>query len=114
MHKSDFEEMLAQLPLPVPPPELRTKLLAHAHRQQRLSFWQRVWGWSLAAITALLLALNLYISHIQERQIIALVGPATVEKTMDMDRLWRHRLEQQSQLSLLEAELMGENKERSL
>ncbi len=114
MHKSDFEQMLAQMPLPVPLPEWRTKLLARARRQQRLSLWQRVWSWSLAAITALLLALNLYFSPIHERQIFSLVGPATGEKTLDMNSLFWHRLEQQSQLSLLEAELGGENKERSL
>lgn len=79
----DFEQSLVQTPLPDPPPQARTALLARARRERRWRTIERVWGWTLATAAALLLVLNLHFGRMHERELLALTGPSAIERTID-------------------------------
>ena len=99
MNDQEFELQLSRTPLPEPPAEVRGRLLARARREQRWRTVERLWGRTLAAAAMLLLVLNLHFGRVHERQMIALVGPPSVERPMDA-QLVLARFEQHQRLLL--------------
>jgi len=80
---TEFEPRLSQMPLPEPPPALRTRMLAQARREHRWRTVERVWRWTLVAAAALLLIANLHFAQAHEREMVALVGPPGIERPIE-------------------------------
>jgi hypothetical protein len=87
----DPELTLAQAAPPELPENLRGRVLTQARRALRWRKVERVWGWSLAAVVLLLLIINLGFGHVRERQMVALLGPQGIERSVGTVQQYQRR-----------------------
>ena len=114
MTDEEMESRLAKTPLPAPPPELRGRIVAAGQRLVRRRRLERIWRWTLGVAAVVLVAINLYFARVQERQMVALVGPAAIERPLYTKALAQQLERRQRLLTLATGDFERYLKEGSL
>ena len=97
MRDADLESRLAELPLPRPCAALRARVIARARRGAAWRRRERLARWALALTALVLIVTNVYYGHIEQRQMLALLGPPLPQAPVDVQQFvqqieWRNRL----------------------
>ncbi len=105
MTNEKFENQLRQVPLAMPDPEVKQRLLHRAVRRARAQRRRQVLRWALAAAAGLLILVNVVFDHLHERPITQITGRPAIARPMP-GAAYADSLEEMEQLM---SEILGEN-----
>ena len=82
MTNGEFENQLRQVPLAMPDPEVKQRLMRQALSKARVQHRGRVLRWALAAAAGALIVTNAVFGHLHEQRITQVTGRPAISRPM--------------------------------
>ena len=82
MTNEEFENQLRQVPLAMPDPEVKQRLMHRAVRRARTQHRGRALRWAIAAAAGVLIVTNVVFGHLHEQRITQVTGRPAISRPM--------------------------------